>query len=31
VWERPEHLPSMQELRSPELWIRRIEQGPATE
>jgi coenzyme F420 biosynthesis associated uncharacterized protein len=31
VWERPEHLPSMQELRSPELWIRRMEQGPAAE
>lgn len=24
VWERPEHLPSMDELRNPERWIARI-------
>ncbi|MGC8950637.1 zinc-dependent metalloprotease [Chloroflexus sp.] len=25
VWERPEHLPSMEEIRNPAMWIARIE------
>ena len=25
VWERPEHLPSLDEIRSPESWIARME------
>jgi putative hydrolase len=29
VWERPENLPSLDEIRSPEAWIARIEgDGP---
>jgi coenzyme F420 biosynthesis associated uncharacterized protein len=27
VWERPEHLPSLAEIKSPEVWIARIERG----
>ncbi|HMQ32791.1 MAG TPA: zinc-dependent metalloprotease [Chloroflexaceae bacterium] len=25
VWERPEHLPTLQEIKSPQTWIARIE------
>ena len=27
VWERRENLPTMEEIRSPDSWIARIEQG----
>ncbi len=27
VWERPEHLPTMDEIRNPHSWIARIEHG----
>lgn len=30
VWEGPWFLPSLEEIRSPELWILRIERGPNT-
>jgi uncharacterized protein (DUF2342 family) len=29
VWEAPEALPDLRELRNPEAWLSRIEQRPA--
>jgi uncharacterized protein (DUF2342 family) len=26
VWERPEHLPTLAEIKQPQAWIARIEQ-----
>jgi uncharacterized protein (DUF2342 family) len=27
VWERPDNLPTMAEIRSPERWVTRIERS----
>jgi coenzyme F420 biosynthesis associated uncharacterized protein len=31
AWEKPEHLPSLDEIRRPDSWIARIESAPAEE
>jgi uncharacterized protein (DUF2342 family) len=27
VWERPEHLPTLEEIRNPQRWITRMDRG----